>query len=106
MKDVFLRAFHIIFVTGLFLYIGIARIRMPAWMYPVLLGLSVLVFAYHAYKSLFKKEAFLNYFHMLAVSPLLAYVALKREATPPFAFEVVLVLAVFTLGHHSLALLR
>jgi hypothetical protein len=97
-----IRLFHIFFVGGLFFYIAVARSRMPLWMYPFLLGLGAFIFLYHAYKSFFKKDAMINYFHMLVISPLLIYIGLKRTETPNFVFEFMLLLAIFSVGHHAM----
>ena len=42
--------FHIIIVGGLFLYVGIYKTNIPKTMFPVLLGLGIVIILYHIFK--------------------------------------------------------
>jgi len=96
-----------IFIFSTFLgYIGIMRDKMPDFMYPVILSVGALVVVYHIYKSIFKKDAWVNYIHILVIGPLLIYIGLYKAETPRKAFEVCLMLAFASLGYHGYYLLK
>jgi len=99
--DTFVHLFHIFFVSGLLFYVALTRTRLPTFLYPVLLGLGALVVVYHIYKSLFKKNAWVNYIHIFLVGPLLVYVGVVRDKTPRKVFELLLMLAFASLGYHA-----
>jgi len=96
-----------IFIFSTFLgYIGIMREKMPNFMYPIILSVGVFVVLYHVYKSLFKKDAWINYIHIFILGPLLIYIGLYKEETSRKAFEVSLMLAFTTLGYHGYYLIN
>lgn len=99
--DTFVHLFHILFVSGLFFYVAIARTKMPLFMYPFLLTLGVIIIVYHAYKSLAKKDPWVNYVHILLVGPLLIYIGALKIKTPRKMFELLLMMAFASLGYHS-----
>jgi len=74
---------------------------MPKFIYPIILFLGALVIVYHIYKTLFKKDAWINYIHILIVGPLLVYIGLNKEETPKKAFEIALMLAFTSFGYHG-----
>ena len=99
-KEFWVHLFHIIIVSGLFLYIGIKQTKLPKFMYPILIGLGIVIILYHIYKSLFKKDAWINYIHIFIVGPLLVYIGYKKEQTPRKFFEIILMLAFASFGYH------
>jgi len=99
--DTFVHLFHIFFVSGLFFYVALTRTRMPTIMYSVLLGLGALIIVYHAYKSFFKKDAWVNYLHILLVGPILLYIGVQKDKTPRKVFDLLLMLAFASLGYHG-----
>jgi hypothetical protein len=99
--DTFVHLFHILFVSGLFFYVGITRTRLPSFMYPALLGFGGLIVVYHIYKSWFKKDAWVNYIHIFLVGPLLMYIGFMKQETPRKMFELLLMLAFASLGYHA-----
>ena len=100
MEEVYIHLFHVILVGGLFFYVALIR-NLPDFMYPTLIGLGVLLCGYHVYKSIFKKDAWVNYIHIFLVSPLLIYIGLYRAQTPRKVFEMLLLLAFASSGYHS-----
>ena len=42
--------FHVLIIGSLFLYVGIQRTNIPTFMFPLLLGLGVIVILYHIFK--------------------------------------------------------
>ena len=105
MNLVFVHLFHIIFVGGLFLYIGIKQKNMPPFMYNVILAIGILILFYHFYKGYSKliqgKNAWVNIFHVLIVAPLLIYSGLEKEKTPRFIYELIFMLAFAAIGYHG-----
>ncbi len=82
--------FHIFLVTALFLYIGIARKNIPNWFYYLLWILVVIILIYHIYRIYTHglKTVFWNYFHILLIVPLLAYVAYEKSNTKKLIYDL------------------
>lgn len=101
----FVHLFHILFVGGLFLYVGIAKTTIPAFMYTFLLILGIIIILYHgckAYKKLQDgKNPWVNYIHIFLVGPLLIYIGLNREKTQRLYFELLLMLGFASIGYHG-----
>ena len=101
----YLHLFHVLAIGGLFLYVGIQRTAIPAVLYPILLGLGVILFCYQAYKAYTKvadgKNPWLNLIHVILVAPLLVYIGMKGEDTPRPAFELLLLLGFAAIGYHG-----
>jgi hypothetical protein len=97
---------HIFIFSGLLAYIGIKKEKMEKFMYDVIFFTGALVILYHIYKSLFKKDAWINYIHIFIVGPLLLYIGLYKEETPRKAFEISLMLAFASLGYHAYYLIQ
>jgi hypothetical protein len=93
--------FHIIFVSGLFFYVGLTRDKIPSLMFPILIGLGIFVGVYHIYKAFIKKDAWVNYIHIFLVAPLLVFIGFSKEKTPRKYFELMLMLGFASLGYHG-----
>jgi len=105
MKDFYIHLAHILLFSTLLGYIGIKQTDMPKFLYPVILFTGLLVIGYHVYKSIFKKDAWINYIHILVVGPLMVYVGLQKDETPRKVFELILMLAFASVGYHGYYLL-
>jgi len=105
MNDTVIHLFHIIFVGGLFLYIGIKQKDMPNFMYNLILGVGVVILLYHGYKGFSKiakgKNAWVNLFHILIVAPLLIYIGYEKQNTPKYFYEFIFMLAFAAIGYHA-----
>jgi ammonia channel protein AmtB len=105
MNLAFVHLFHIIFVGGLFLYIGIKQKNMPTTMYNVILATGVLILFYHFYKGYKKiitgKNAWVNIFHVLIVAPLLILTGIQKQNTPRYMYEFIFMLAFASIGYHG-----
>jgi hypothetical protein len=99
-KSFWVHLFHIILVSGLFLYIGIMQTKLPKNIYPILIGLGIVIILYHIYKAFYKKDAWVNYIHIFYVGPLLIYIGYEREKTSRKFFEIMLMLAFASFGYH------
>ena len=97
--------FHIILVFPILFYIGAKRDQLSSKAFPWIAGLGAFVVLYHAYKISIKKNAWVNYFHLLVVGPLLFYVGFKGDKTERKWFEFILMLAFASLGYHGYYLL-
>lgn len=106
--SMFVHLFHILIVGGLFLYVGIMRNRICAWVYPILIGMSVLVFGYHLYKLYLRvvadKPTWVSWIHIIYVAPLLFFIGYNKENTPRFVYELLLMFAFGAIGYHGLYL--
>lgn len=105
MKELYVHLFHILIVGTIFLYVGIKSTNTPAFMYPVLLTLGVVILFYHTYKVYLKvtmgKNPWVNLFHILAVAPLLIYIGYNARATPRYMYEFLLMLGFAAIGYHG-----
>jgi hypothetical protein len=100
MKEVFVHLAHILLFSTFMGYIGIMKTDLPKSFYPILVAAGLLVIGYHIYKSLFKKDGWINYIHIFIVGPLFLYVGLQKEDTPRKIFELILMLAFASFGYH------
>ena len=105
MKSLFVHLFHILFVTSLFLYVGIQQTKIPKFVYSFLLGFAVVIFFYHTYKTFVKlsshKNPWVNLIHMFIIAPTLFIIGFNKETTPRFYFEILLMLGFASLGYHG-----
>lgn len=99
-KEFYVHLFHIILVSGLLFYIGTTGDKLPKFVFPFLIALGIFIIVYHIYKSLFKKDAWVNYIHIFILAPLLIYIGIYQDKTPRKYFEIVLMLAFASLGYH------
>ena len=97
--------FHIIIVGGLFLYVGIYKTKIPKIMFPVLLGLGIVIILYHIFKVYnYMKQGkgyWVNLIHILLVGPLLIYIGFNGEKTVRLYFELLLMLGFASIGYHG-----
>ena len=107
---IFVHLFHILFVGGLFLYVGIVKNNIPIFLYNFLLILGIFIIIYHSYKIFIKlkdgKNPWINYFHVILVAPLIIYIGINREKTERYYFELLLMLAFADIGYHTYYLLQ
>lgn len=101
---------HFFVFGSLFLYVGIKRVAICAWLFPVLLGLGVVVWVYHIYKTYLKyvdgKNPWVNLFHIFAVAPLLVYIGYYKTETPRFVFELLLMMGFAVAGYHGVYIME
>ena len=101
----FVHLFHIIFVGGLFLYVGIMRETNPKYIYPFLLGLGIFIVFYHLFKVYNYlsegKSIWVNLIHIFIVGPLLVYIGYNRENNSRKYYELLLMLGFASIGYHG-----
>ena len=97
--------FHVLIIGSLFLYVGIQRTNIPTFMFPLLLGLGVIVIFYHIFKVYtYMKQGkgyWVNLIHILLVGPLLVYIGYNGEKTQRLYFELLLMLGFAAIGYHG-----
>ena len=97
--------FHILIIGSLFLYVGIQRTNIPTFMFPLLLGLGVIVILYHIFKVYtymkLGKGYWVNLIHILLVGPVLVYIGYNGEKTARLYFELLLMLGFAAIGYHG-----
>lgn len=103
--ETYVHLFHILIVGSLFLYVGRYKTLIPATMYPILLGLGLIIIFYHCFKVYnyikLGKSYWVNLIHIFIVGPLLAYIGYNREKTPRLYFELLLMLGFAAIGYHG-----
>ena len=104
-KEAFVHWFHVLIIGSLFLYVGINRTSIPKLMFPILLGLGVVVILYHLYKVYDKmregKGYWVNLIHIILVGPLLVYIGYHGVKTARLYFELLLLLGFAAIGYHG-----
>ena len=101
---VIVHIFHIIFVGGLFLYLGIRKNEAPSWLYPSLVVLGVIIIIAHGLKLLKNRYSLISWFHVLIVAPLVIYIGRTGPHTPAIAYTLILLEGLLAIGYHSYAL--
>ena len=108
--DSLVHLFHILIVGSLFLYVGIERTNIPSFMFPLLLGLGVIVILYHMFKVYtYMKQGrgyWVNLIHILLVGPLLVYIGYTGIDTSRKFFEILLMLGMAAIGYHGYYLVK
>jgi hypothetical protein len=103
--ETYVHLFHILIVGSLFLYVGITRNKIPEIMYPILLGLGLIIIFYHCFKVYnyikLGKSYWVNLIHIFIVGPLLVYIGYNRENTARLYFELLLMLGFASIGYHG-----
>ena len=101
--------FHILFVGSLFLYVSINGIKTPAFIFPLLMYLGIIIIIYHSYKAYLKisdgKSGWVNYIHIFLVGPLLIIIGLNGVETSRKYFELLLMAGMASIGYHGYYLL-
>jgi len=104
-SETLVHLFHVLIIGSLFLYVGIQRTNIPTFMFPVLLGLGVIVILYHIFKVYtYMKQGkgyWVNLIHILLVGPLLVYIGYNGEKTARLYFELLLMLGFAAIGYHG-----
>jgi len=105
MNNIILHLFHILFVGGLFLYIGVKQKNMPNYMFNIILFIGVFILLYHGYKIYMKiknkQNPWVNLFHILVVAPLLIYIGHKKQDSPRYIYEFIFMLSFAAIGYHA-----
>jgi hypothetical protein len=104
-----LRLFHIFFVGTLFLYVGINGQKSPAFIFPFLKYLGILIIAYHAYKAYTKissgVSAWSNLLHIFLIGPLMVVIGFNGANTSRQYFEMLIIAGMAAIGYHGYHLL-
>ena len=105
-----LAIFHLLIITPLFIYVGIAREQVPDALFSTLGGLGVVIAGYHSYRAYEKikdgKSPWVNYIHIFLVAPLLIILGLHGKTANRKYFEMLLLLGFSALGYHALSIIR
>ena len=104
-SETLVHLFHVLIIGSLFLYVGIQRTNIPTCMFPLLLGLGVIVILYHIFKVYtymkLGKGYWVNLIHILLVGPVLVYIGYNGEKTQRLYFELLLMLGFAAIGYHG-----
>ena len=103
---VIVHLFHIIFVGGLFLYLGVRKNAAPSWMYPALVFLGASIIIAHGLKLLKNRYSLISWFHVLIVAPLVIYIGLTGPHAPQLAYQFIIAAGVLAIGDHAYWLAR
>lgn len=105
LSNIFVHLFHILFVGSIFLYVGINGIKTPAFIFPLLKYLGIIIIIYHCYKAYLRisvgKSAWVNYIHIFLIGPLLIIIGLYGTETSRKYFELLLMAGMASIGYHG-----
>jgi|688.fasta_scaffold764644_3 hypothetical protein len=105
LSRIFVHIFHILIVGSLFLYVGINGIKTPAFVFPLLMYLGIVIIIYHSYKVykrlILDKSAWFNYIHIFLIGPLLITIGLNGVNTSRKYFELLLMSGMASIGYHG-----
>jgi hypothetical protein len=105
MNSTLVHLFHMFIVGGLFLYVGIYREKVWKQLFPILVGLGLVIVCYHAYKTYTYMKAgrgyWVNLLHIFIIGPLLMYIGYHGEKTARLYFELLLMLGFASIGYHG-----
>jgi hypothetical protein len=101
--DLIVHLVHVLIFGTLFLYVGITKNKIAAFMYTILLWMGILVILYQAYDLYAEKgkKAWVNLIHILIIGPLLVYIGSQKEKTSRKFFELLLMLGFAVIGYHG-----
>jgi hypothetical protein len=105
-RFVIVHLFHIIFVGGLFLYVGFKRNAAPSWIYPALVVLGIAIIVAHGLKILKNRYSLISWFHVLIVAPLVIYLGRSGPYAPPLAYNAITLAGILAIGDHAYWLVR
>lgn len=109
-NHLYIQLFHIFIVGIFFLYIGIMRTSIPAFLFYVLFVLGIFILLYHLYKSYVRLSKglnpWVNLIHIFIIAPLLLYIGYNGVETKRLYFELLLMLAFASIGYHSYYIIR
>ena len=105
-RSLIVHLFHIIFVGGLFLYLGIRQNAAPTWIYPALLFLGVAIIIAHGLKLIKNRYSLISWFHVLVVAPLVIFIGRTGPHAPQLAYWLITAAGVLAIGDHAYWLLR
>lgn len=98
--------FHIMFVGGLFLYLGIRQNAAPAWIYPALVFLGIAIVIAHGLKLIKTRYSLISWFHVLIVAPLVLYIGRTGPNAPMISYKFITAAGILAIGDHMYWLLR
>jgi hypothetical protein len=108
-KHFYISLFHVILVAPLLIWVGLAREKVPSWMYWVLGAAAIQVFFFHSYKFYSRADfasGWYNLIHILLIAPLLMVIAWNGVETSRRFYEMLLIAGFGALGYHALNLTR
>jgi hypothetical protein len=97
---------HALLIGPAFLLVGYFRSQVPDAVFYVMMGLGVVVLAYHLYRAYGKikegKSAWVNWIHIFLIAPLLLLVGYLGKDTDRRYFEMMMLLGFAAVGYHGL----
>ena len=100
-RSVIVHLFHILFVGGLFLYLGFKRNAAPSWIYPALVVLGIAIIIAHGMKLLKNAHSLISWFHVLIVAPLVIYIGCTGPHAPQITYRLIVAAGILAIGDHA-----
>jgi uncharacterized membrane protein len=101
---VIVHVFHILFVGGLFLYLGIRKNAAPLWLYTAIIFLGIAIIIAHGLKLLKNAHSLVSWFHVLIVAPLVIYIGRTGPHASDIAYNLIMLEGIIAISYHSYAL--
>jgi hypothetical protein len=107
----YIHLIHIIIIGSLLLYVGIKGKNMPAFMYPTLLVIGILILVAHGYSVITKygqknSGLWVNLFHIIIVAPIILSIGIKGVQSPYYLFQFMIMLGFAAIGYHGYFMIK
>lgn len=107
----YIHLIHIIIIGSLLLYVGIKGKTMPLFMYSILLVIGILILVAHGYSVISKygqknSDLWVNLFHIIIVAPVILAIGIKREQSPYYLFQFMIMLGFAAIGYHGYFMIK
>ena len=96
---------HIFILVPLLFLIYFRRKQLTNLTFNVILYSSIIILIYHIYKTIIKVN-WINILHFSIIAPVLIYIGMKKEKTPYYMYELLLMIAFAGFGYHLYTLIK
>jgi hypothetical protein len=84
---------------------------MPAFMYPTLLVIGILILVAHGYSVITKygqknSGLWVNLFHIIIVAPIILSIGIKGVQSPYYLFQFMIMLGFAAIGYHGYFMIK
>lgn len=102
---ILIRWLHVLLFGPLFIYVSLYRNKLIPIIYPILLGLGIMVLLYHLYKiSTNPRWAHIYLIHIFLIAPCLIAVGYKKQKTSYIIYDYLMLLGFAAIGYNLLKL--
>jgi len=102
---------HVLILVPLLLIIYYKRKKINDTMYNIIFYSSIFIIIYHLYKTIIKLKddlpyVWVNIIHFMIIGPILLFIGYKKNKTPYYIYELLLMIAFAGMGYHLFTLIK